>query len=121
MTRPPSSADWLEATERLAEASRQPGESREQAFARVIRKGAGAAFMAMHRQPQGRMPARVTITYKSQQAENAEAQLHRLAVERAAADGRSYEQAMAGILATPEGGRLWQQSRDEGPVNVCPD
>jgi hypothetical protein len=121
MTRQPTAAVWLEAVERLAKAAQQPGETFEAAFARVTARGAGAAFMQMHRAPQGRLPAPVKVVYKASGAETAETQLHRMAVERAATNGRSYEIAMAGILATPEGERLWQKAHDEGPVNACPD
>lgn len=117
----PTAAQWLEAAERLAKAARRPDESFEQAFARVTSKGAGAAFLAMYRQPQGRMPAAVRVVYKDRQAEDAEAELHRLAVEAAATSGESYEQEMSRLLATPEGNRLWQQARAEAPSVACPE
>ena len=121
MTRQATSADWLDACNTLAKAARKPHETEAQAFARVTAKGPGAAFLAMHRNPQGRMPADVRVVYKGQQAATAEAQLHRLAVETASTNGQSYEQAMAAILATPEGQQLWQKARNEDPVNACPD
>lgn len=116
-----SAADWLEAAELLAKASRQPNETEAQAFARVTAKGPGAAFLEMARQPQGRMPARVNVVYKGQQAQTAEAKLHAQAVEAAATSGQSYEQEMARILATPDGQQLWQQARNEAPSVQCPD
>jgi preprotein translocase subunit Sss1 len=116
-----TAAQWLEAAERLAKAARRPDESEAQAFARVTASGAGAAFLAMHRHPQGRMPAAVRVVYKGQQAETAEAQLHRLAVDAASTSGESYEVAMSRLLATPEGERLWMQARAEGPSVACPD
>jgi hypothetical protein len=121
MTRQPTAADWLAATERLAKSAQLPGESYESAFARVTTRGAGAAFLAMHRAPQGRMPASVRVVYKATGAETAETQLHRLAVEAASTSGDSYEQAMARLLATPEGEQLWVAAREaEGPRR-CPD
>lgn len=105
-----TAADWLEAAERLAKADQRPGESFEQSFARVTSSGAGASFLKMARQPQGRIPAPVVVRYKGE-TETAEQELHRMAVARAKAEGQSYEQAMARELATPEGQALWQRVR----------
>lgn len=121
MTRQPTAADWLTAAQSLATASQRPGESFEQAFARVVAKGAGAAFMAMHRAPQGRVPAPVRVVYKGERAENAEAALHRLAITKAASTGKSYEVAMAEALATPEGLALWQAAREAEEPRRCLD
>lgn len=108
-----SSKDWLEAAEALAKAAQRPDESYEAAFTRVTARGAGASFLQMHRHPQGRIPGKLTLTYKAQ-PDSAETQLHKMAVEAASTSGESYEQAMAKILATPEGEKLWMQSRAEG-------
>lgn len=116
MTHPnTSAADWLDAVEALAKRARQPGESFEQAFARVTAKGPGAAFLALHRDPRGRLPEPVHITRKGDAAEAAEARLHRMAVSKARDSGESYEMAMSRLLATPEGLELWQAARDEDP------
>ena len=117
----PTAAQWLEACNKLAAAARRPDESFEQSFARVVKAGAGRAFLEMHRHPQGRLPARVTVVYKGQQAESAETQLHRLAVGSAHATGQSYEICMAELLATPQGLELWQKARAEGPSVACPE
>lgn len=111
----PTAADWLDAVEALAKRARQPGESFEQAFARVTAKGPGAAFLALHRDPRGRLPEPVHITRKSDAAEAAEARLHRMAVSKARGSGETYEDAMSGVLATPEGVALWQAARDAEP------
>lgn len=107
-----TAADWLEAAERLAKADRRQGETFEQAYARVVSSGAGATFLKMAREPQGRIAAPVTVRYKGE-TETAEQELHRRAVVRAKADGGSYEQAMAYELATAEGQALWQRARGE--------
>ena len=107
-----TAADWLEAAERLAKADQRPGESFEQAFARVTSSGAGATFLKMHREPQGRIPAPVVVRYKGQ-TESAEQELHRMAVEEAKASGLSYEQAMSRLLATAKGAELWKRMRGE--------
>jgi hypothetical protein len=67
----------------------------------------------MHRNPQGRIPGKLTLTYKHQ-TDSAETKLHKMAVEAANESGESYEQAFSKILATPEGEQLWTQSRAEG-------
>jgi hypothetical protein len=108
-----TSKDWLEAAESLAKSAQRPDETFEQAFTRVTAKGAGAGFLHMHRHPQGRIPGKLTLTYKGE-PDSAETKLHRMAVVAATASGESYEQAMAEILATPEGEKLWMQSRAEG-------
>ena len=116
-----TAADWLDACNTLAKAARKPHESEAEAFARVTAQGPGAAFLAMHRNPQGRMPASVRVVYKGQQAATADEALHRLAVEAASTSGQSYEMEMSRILATPEGLHLWQKSRAEGQSVQCPD
>lgn len=108
-----TSQDWLEAAEALAKSAQRPGETYEAAFTRVTAKGAGASYLHMHRHPQGRIPGKLTLTYKAQ-TDSAETKLHKMAVEAATASGESYEQEMARILATPEGEQLWMQSRAEG-------
>jgi hypothetical protein len=108
-----SSKDWLAAAESLAKSAQRPGETYEAAFARVTAKGAGAGFLHMHRNPQGRIPGKLTLTYKHQ-TDSAETKLHKMAVEAANESGESYEQAFSKILATPEGEQLWTQSRAEG-------
>lgn len=116
-----TAADWLDACTRLAKAAQQPNETFEASFARTVSQGAGAAFLAMHRQPQGRMPAQVSVVYKGTAPASAEAKLHRLAVEAASTSKESYEQAMSRILATPEGQTLWQATRDESKARPCHD
>lgn len=105
-----SAAEWLRAAETLAEKDRQPGETFEQAFARVTKSGPGRAFLSMHRHPAGRKPAPVPqaspITKR-----DAEARLHQLAQATAQATGQSYEQGFAAVLGTAEGVQLWQAVR----------
>jgi hypothetical protein len=105
-----TASDWLESAERLAKADQRPGESFEQAFARVTASGQGAVFLKMHREPQGRIPAPVVVRYKGE-TETAEQELHRLAVAEAKASGESYEQSMSRLLATAKGAELWQRMR----------
>jgi hypothetical protein len=113
MTKQPTVTEWLDQVETAARSAQRDGEAFSVAFARVLKAGAGQAFLDMQRQPQGRTPAPVKVLRKSPPAETAEAQLHRLAVEKAATStGTSYEQAFAAVLATPEGVQLWQASRD---------
>ena len=108
-----TSKDWLEAAEALAKSAQRPDETYEAAFARVTARGAGASYLHMHRHPQGRIPGKLTLTYKHQ-TDSAETKLHKMAVEAANESGESYEQAFSKILATREGEQLWMQSRAEG-------
>lgn len=108
-----SSKDWLDAAEALAKSAQRPGETFEAAFTRVTSQGAGAGFLHMHRHPQGRIPGKLTLTYKHQ-TDSAETKLHKMAMTAAAESGESYEQVFSQILATPEGEALWMQSRAEG-------
>lgn len=108
-----TSQDWLQAAEALAKSAQRPGESYEAAFARVTSQGAGAGFLHMHRHPQGRLPGKLVLTHKGA-TDSAETKLHKMAVEAASTSGESYEQEMAKILASPEGEKLWMQSRAEG-------
>jgi hypothetical protein len=107
-----TSKDWLTAAEALAKSAQRPGESYEAAFARVTAKGAGAGFLHMHRNPQGRIPGKLVLKYRGQ-TDSAETKLHKMAVEAANESGESYEQAFSKLLATPEGEKLWMQSRAE--------
>lgn len=102
---------WLDLAERLANEQRQEGESFAQAFARVTKGGAAAHAVEMHRAAQGRQATAMPALTKGATAEAAEAELHCLAVTKAQHDGRSYEQAMSEILATPEGKNLWAKAR----------
>lgn len=102
---------WLDLAETLASEQRQEGESFAQAFARVTKSGAAAHAIEMHRAAQGRKPPAMPALTKGAAQQAAEAELHRLAVVKARDDGRSYEQAMAELLATPEGKNLWTKAR----------
>ena len=108
-----TSKDWLEAAESLAKAAQRPDETFEQAFTRVTAKGAGAGFLHMHRHPQGRIPGKLVLKYKGQ-TDSAATRLHKMAASAANESGESYEQAFSKLLATPEGEKLWMQSRAEG-------
>ena len=110
-------ADWLTLAENLARDGQQPGQSFAQAFAEVTKSGAGRHAMLMHRSPRGRQPRPVHVVEKRPSVAEAEAQLHRLATDRARAEGVSYEQAMAALLASAEGRALWLATRGES-VNL---
>lgn len=102
---------WLDLAENLAREQQRENESFAQSFARVTKGGAAAHAIEMHRAAQGRKPAPTRVVAKSAAVEVAEAELHRLAVHKVRDVGGSYEQAMAAILATPEGKNLWAEVR----------